>query len=324
MEDKDEEDTDAFWEIALMQHSEGAFIEEDNDDEEDDDDEAAANDNNGHGGSARGAGKVSSYRLPNTSITLKLARLPPEDGVWSPVGADAWYASALLSALLLKEAVSASISTPDSSAPNNQQSGIFPKAHDKSNPLRILELGSGAKALSGFAAAATLSKLSTRFPSWTVTLTDNQEDVLRQLKHNVVANQATIIATENCQKQHIHVEYLDWGMDVNLDQQVCILDAHVVIGSELAYTAETATALAKILSTLLKRNPDVTIWIVQVTDRHGWSEIVLPTLESLRNVVVEPIPLTRDIHGMASELIPMGEALNRESFGAVQISKAPT
>ncbi|KAG7368142.1 lysine methyltransferase [Nitzschia inconspicua] len=305
----DIDDADSFWDIALMQYPEEKL-------EDDGDHDCTINDSEQQGG------KVTLYRLPNTSITLELAQLPQEEGVWSPVGCDAWYASALLSCLVLQEAEKAMMSDE---FPSGGRCGIFPPVHDTSRPFQVLELGSGAKALSGLAAAVALSRLSNRFPSWTVTLTDNQLEVLHQMERNVAANQSKIISAEASRIiQRINVDYLDWG--TNFDEidpeKQCILNADVVLGSELVYTEETASALIKILLTLLKRNSGVSIWIVQVTDRHGWSEIVLPTLESHPGVIVDTVPLTRELHDTARTLVPMGGALDQYAFGAVKISNA--
>ncbi|KAG7347502.1 lysine methyltransferase [Nitzschia inconspicua] len=306
----DTDDADSFWDIALMQHPEEKL-------EDEGDEDHTINDSEKQGG------KVTLYRLPNTSITLELAQLPQEEGVWSPVGCDAWYASALLSCLVLQDAEKAIMADE---FPSGGLYGIFPPVHDTSRPFQVLELGSGAKALSGLAATVALSTmLSNRFPSWTVTLTDNEQEVLHQMKRNVATNQSKIISAEASNiDQVINVEYLDWGTDFDeIDhEKQFILDADVVLGSELVYTEETATALVKILLTLLKRNSGVSIWIVQVTDRHGWSEIVLPTLESHPGVIVDTIPLTRELHDTARTLVPMGGALDQYAFGAVKVSNA--
>eukprot|EP00536_Pseudo-nitzschia_multiseries_P007169 jgi/Psemu1/239981/estExt_Genewise1.C_1650036 len=255
---------------------------------------------------ASAGGKVTNYSLPNCSVTLELARLPPEDGVWSPVGDHAWYSSALLASLILQ----------GNSNNNNNKDIINPldksnsKSNSESESFRVLELGSGAVGLSGLSFAVALSLQRERFPSWTVTLTDNDASLLKQLETNVRSNQ---------QK---HRERL--------------LSADVVIGSELAYTHETATALVTVLLALLDQNPAVQIWIVQVTDRYGWSEIVLPALEARRRrsettgvesemeseieIEIESIPLTLDVHETASTMIPMGGALDRFAFGAFRIA----
>jgi hypothetical protein len=294
---------DGFWDIALMHyHGHGARLK-------DFDDEEIIDHQN--------CGKFTSYHLPNTSITLRLTQLPQEDGVWSPVGSDAWYSSALLTSLILRE-----VMTPESST--SQADRMFPQTHEKAIPLRILELGSGAKALSGFAAAAALSLLWNRYPSWTVTLTDNNVDILHQLESNVAANKHRIISTDKSTVQHINVEHLDWGAAVDIasySNQLSTLDADIVIGSELVYSTETATALAKMLSVLLQRNPHAEIWIVQVIDRHGWNDIVIPSLQSQPNFKIEHIPLTWDIHDTAGGLMQMGGVLDHYAFGAVRISK---
>lgn len=310
------DDFDGFWDVALSEP-----YQQDHPHQDEEEDPAEADVDIYHTGHQKTGGKVTSYHLPWTSITLELAQLPPKNGVWAPVGGDVWYASALLTSLILGQATSTKTLPKINTGVENLE--IFPRRHDLSKPFRILELGSGAKALSGFAAAAALTTMPGLFPSWTVTLTDNEGDVLNQLSQNAAANQSKIISIENENNQHINVKYLDWGIDADdqyTDQHCDLLDADVVIGSELAYTEDTATALANLLSTLLNRNANVSIWIVQVIDRCGWNEIVLPSLESQPDVAVEIIPLGLDVHDTASKMVPMGGALDRYAFGAVKIS----
>ncbi|KAL3902727.1 MAG: hypothetical protein SGARI_005698, partial [Bacillariaceae sp.] len=169
----------------------------------------------------------------------------------SPVGADAWYSSALLTTLILQGVVNKNDNLPE-------QPDIFPRDRIESidiaqpkPPLRVLELGSGAKGLPGFAAAVTLSFLSKRFPSWTVTMTDNNTDCLAQLKLNVESNRHKILPIDTDEgDREINVDFLDWGDDLYGDNSR-LLNARVVIGSELVYTSETAHALVDVLSALL-------------------------------------------------------------------------
>lgn len=321
---------DAFWEIALNHDATGRAGELFSLSDDDDVVENANQDLLG--------GKVTKYSLPNSSVTLELAQLPPEDGIWSPVGDHAWYSSALLTSLILQGEISVAMG-------ENNNHGSTQAEEPKS--IRVLELGSGAVGLSGISFAVALSQQPTRVPSWTVTLTDNDATLLKQLEANVQSNirsgKIVLAGGENKtpgNMQSIRVEHLDWdlggsnggddnGIDKNDNKDVAnpdansqggqLLAADVVIGSELAYTHETATALVTVLDALLRKNPSVQIWIVQVTDRYGWSEIVVPALEAKPNVVIESVPLSFDTHDMASTMIPMGGALDRFAFGAFRI-----
>jgi hypothetical protein len=105
-------ETDDFWTIALQGESlldgesrdalaGGQALDDDDDDYE----------------HATDSAKPTTYRIPlmihhhdndddkedvfRTSTTLRLCPLPSPEGVWSPVGADAWYSSALLASLFL-------------------------------------------------------------------------------------------------------------------------------------------------------------------------------------------------------------------------------
>jgi len=339
---------DPFWEIALSYDGRGQIVDEN----EDNHDCNILDDNDGNDNDEDHAlsGKAKKYHLPNSSVSLELAPLASDDGVWSPVGDHAWYSSALLTCLILQ-----------GTAKLNEEDGVdgsgdrrdgkrrildgvrvdmarFQK--EATSGIRVLELGSGAIGLPGISFAVALSQQPELFPSWTVSLTDNDRSLLKQLEANVETNilSKNILLssdenrTESSENKQIKVEYLDWDLsdddDLNENKKTnCkdreeLLSADVVIGSELVYTRETALALVKVLLALLDRNPAVTIWIVQVTDRYGWSEIVIPALEREERINIESIPLTYEMHEVASTMIPMGGALDRYAFGAFCITNA--
>ncbi len=356
-EDDGRQEEDPFWEIALNHDGSGKLnnaLDNHNGDEGDsdtDEDDPVI------------GGKAKTYHLPNSSISLELAPLASDDGVWSPVGDHAWYSSALLTCLILQSTVllvnsdDCTSTTSTTTGENNPDAlgnfagGIGMDDFEAGKEIRILELGSGAIGLPGISFAAALSQQQERFPSWTVSLTDNDESLLKQLQTNVHSNIAPnklfLSSTDNgaelTETRRVNVEYLDWDIgnygddndnddddDENKSESDIVmvqgsnphrlLAADLVIGSELVYTQETAIALVKILLALLDRNPAVKIWIVQVTDRYGWKEIVIPALESKKTVRIENIPLSYDIHEIASTMIPMGGALDRYAFGAFCIS----
>jgi hypothetical protein len=215
------------------------------------------------------------------------------------LGADAWYASALLASLLL------------TATGDGREDSISTMFHSGDECV-VLELGSGAVGLSGLACAAALAKSATH--SWKVVLTDNDPPVLEQLRRNMQHNRSKLIPNDDDSHQ-IVVQHLDWNDDREIDPKI-----RLVIGSELVYTQETALACTKLLLRLLQRNPKVSIWIVQVTERFGWTEICVPTLES-SNISVRSIPITSEIHDMASTMISMGGTLDRHAYGAFCIRR---
>mmetsp|Transcript_23403 Transcript_23403/g.43464 ORF Transcript_23403/g.43464 Transcript_23403/m.43464 type:complete len:370 (+) Transcript_23403:206-1315(+) len=349
LQDHKDED-DGFWDIALrLDPCEGGFHDHRNEQEESSDDDDDKD--------ALGGIKPTKYRLPVATkpsiVVLELSPLAKEDGVWAPVGADAWYASALLTSMILMGIPKSENSTTDGTLPENddlQRTGnhkrtiqhqpmiTLDSSDNQSNSTRVLELGSGAMGLSGLATAVALSLQPERYPSsWTVTLTDNDPKVLQQLQANVSANRCNILnltadggnpnENNNNSNKTINVEYLDWAEkeieDNEDDMSSLLLTADLVIGSELAYTHQTGTALVKVLLRLLDKNPKVHIWIVQVRDRYGWCEIVERELESKPGIELHSIiPLPWDIHEMASTLIPMGGTLDRHAFGAFHIFRS--
>lgn len=246
-----------------------------------------------------------------TSTTvLKLCPLPQSDGVWSPVGADAWYSSALLAVLLLMKG-SGEARHPFSKILSRSRS------YKKSSINTILELGSGAVGLSGFVCALALGDTLRRQRStaeWKVLLTDNNDAVLHQLRQNHVNNSSILNMAPSI---NIQVEVASWEWDNDRPSHGLRSEDEVVlvIGSELVYTKDTAEACVKLLLRLLNSYPDTEIWIVQVSDRFGWREIVVPTLEK-SNIYVESIGLSAELHDLASSLVQLGGTLDRHAYGA--------
>jgi predicted nicotinamide N-methyase len=273
------------------------------------------------------------YRLPHTcpSITLELQPLAATDGVWSPVGADAWYASALLASLLL---TTTSRTEHEAPLPGLTIANVISNIHNNvdMDPLVVLELGSGAVGLSGLACVAALQQhqhLQHSAHSWKMILTDNDPPVLEQLKKNVAQNLPKLLPTREDfeSKNKILVHHLDWADDDKDISELLLLgeqeDIRLVIGSELVYTEATARACTQLLLRLLQRHPRIQIWVVQVTDRYGWTEIVIPTLEQQQQqcaTVVRSVPISSEIHDLAATMIPMGGTLDRHAYGAFCIS----
>jgi predicted nicotinamide N-methyase len=275
---------DDFWRIALDSAEERREIFKPVDDEDDQDLRALVIKTH----------KPFPYHLPIMNITLNLTSLAATEGVWSPLGADAWYASALLTNMLLT---------------NNN---IFPEA-TYSNSLTVLELGSGAVGLSGMACAVALN-LSKTYENCKVVLTDNDAPVLETLRWNVERNQKTITETGNVE---VCVQHLDWNDDCSDDFRDSI---DLVIGSELVYTKETALACFSLLEQLLENKKFTEVWVVQVTDRFGWLDIVLPKLKAI-GAHIREIPISCHVHDLACAMISMGDAIDREAYGGFCISR---
>jgi hypothetical protein len=314
---------DEFWAVAMGDggESEGVFLLRDDEDEHERDDNTKT---------------ISYLVLGNNNkgsapITLRLRPLPATDGVWSPVGADAWYASALLACVLLCD---------DESW--QKEADLVPFSHplaavlSTEYPTRagswktILELGSGAVGLSGFVCALALERklafLQENYteslpsqPSWKVLLTDNDLPVLEQLQSNLDENRAKLAVSKNCVVT-VEVAAWDWKDDQPSNGLLPNDDVVLVIGSELVYTRETAEACVDLLVRLVSQYPHAMILIVQVSDRYGWWDIVVPTLQK-GNISVDSIPLSSEIHDMAAKMIHMGGTLNRDAYGAFCIHR---
>jgi predicted nicotinamide N-methyase len=278
------EEDDDFWIIALEADS-TADKERLN---EDDDDECFQD-----------GGKCVAYRLPTTDILLHLESLGATVGAWSPLGADAWYASALLTGMLLTNEVN-----------------ILSTRNEKAQ-LVVLELGSGAVGLSGLACAVAFGRKKEFTSKCKVNLTDRNPPVVEQLRWNVMRNQEMIHSSNSDIKMDISVQHLDWndGCDETIRDSV-----DLVIGSELVYTQVTAMACYKLLEDLLTNKKGRHIWVVQVADRYGWLDIVVPRLEAVKGVSVVAAPISSDAHDLASSMISTGRPLDRHAFRAFCVS----
>lgn len=292
----EQEEDDDFWKIALEEEptsnreKNGVWDDDDDDDESDSD--------------AIDGMRPVAYRLPITNVTLHLESLPAADGVWSPLGADAWYASALLASMVLT---------------NNVPKILLPSTKT------VLELGSGAVGLSGLACAVAMMMTRTEEENMDgrrhrrIILTDNDPPVLEKLKWNTQRNQDAILAASTSSKPidlDIQVQHLEWNENCDESFRNSI---DLVIGSELVYTHETGEACSRMLEELLTNNNNIDIWVVQVTDRYGWLDIVVPHLECLKEVSVDSVPISNDTHALAATMIPMGGTLDRHAYGAFHI-----
>ena len=364
------EDHDEFWNVALSTSADLPTPWTSHDDDHTENDDLVNDTQN-----------CIRYKLPTTSITLEVWPLPAEDGVWSPLGGNAWYASALLATLLLtvlevKDADDAIPCNPSElletvathhHAVSLTKDILINKEMNSKRSWNILELGSGAVGLSGIACAIALDRLRQQeYPdgfdktaltareclvdaATNVVLSDNEPCVLAQLSANVQHNQRYWMdaSTQYCSvgdecvassttSTHVHVQNLDW----NTPLEICTCLAEnerpadsndddakssstspsidLVIGSELVYTEENAVACTNLLIHLLSTNLNVGILIVQVTDRYGWEEVLIPRLQEF-GASIQSVLLPVFLHDIASTMITPGGTLDLHSYGAVFI-----
>jgi Lysine methyltransferase len=236
--------------------------------------------------------------LPEPYGTLRcpLAHLPLPFGTERSTGAQAWYGSALLSALFLQ--------TSDDEIVRIQRHICAYTDRSGTSDLSILELGSGAVGLSGivagFAMLAHLRTASARAEeaiSCRVFLTDRDAPVLQQLEQNLRCNEVQWMKQfPKWQLPEFVVQSLHW------EDGWKGREPQLVIGSELVYNTATATACAHMVRQLLDRSPDVWVILVQVAHRDGWSDVFLPTVRRAVGVAIHehvPAPELQDIAGRA-------------------------
>jgi hypothetical protein len=299
---------DEFWDIALETHgttSLPAHV-----------DDASNSSSEDHSSITT---KRITYRLDGPSrppFRVSLSPLAPKSGIWSPLGSDIWYGSALLTAFLLTEEDHPTAEPLHRFLSNNL-------ASEPMSEFRVLELGSGAVGLTGLAVgwvlryhpAHTSKDRSTR--RIRVILTDNEEDVLRQLRLNIDHNVDSIQHDPSTTRESIHysVKYLDWH-----EPSPLLSPVHLVVGSELVYNNETAKACFEVVCSLIDQNPHVLILIIQVSDRDGWRNLFIPGLRQRDNlVVVERVLSDPLLHERAARLVRFGGTLNREDYSLCYI-----
>jgi hypothetical protein len=315
------QDVDDFWNIALEDPKQSTRETENFHDNN--------NNNDSETSSSCCAETTKQYYIPvswkksrderETETILNLAPLAKADGAWSALGADAWFGSAILSAILLQ-----SLQQFRDDDDNN-------KAYDNDLLLNLwrnlgsntgsiftaLELGSGAVGLSGLVMASVLGQVHHSEQQITVLLTDCEDDVLKQLQANVHANEETLAALSTA-VMDVQVQVLDWNDAATIMTKNNILSSQLrlVIGSELIYTQDTAHACATLILALLRQQPDLVVLIVQVADRPGFEDIFLPLLSKETTVQLKVKAISFDTFEMATRIMSqsMGGTLDRHEF----------
>lgn len=276
---------DDFWTIALSDEAPP-------NNERDEDDEDPFLDN------LQVAQRLKTYLLDG--ITLTVSSLPQTEGIWSPLGAQAWHASSLLASYLIS---------------HGNDLLVFEKINSGDN-VTVLELGSGAVGLSGMTLAAVLENTNR---SASVLLTDLPEDgILENLQDNVNRNKSSFPNID------VQVQPLDWMDYISAATVPSLPPLDLVIGSELVYTEETARSCAAVVTRLLKDNPKLSIVIIQVMDRPGFESHFLPLLNDFEIRIQQP--LDAELHEAASRIVAsagdqLGGTLDRFAYGICWIRR---
>lgn len=245
--------------------------------------------------------RLKTYSLP-CGITLAVSSLPQNEGIMSPLGAQAWHASSLLAAHLVLH-----------------KDELF-KNMSNSHDFNCLELGCGSVGLSGMTLAAVLNGICCIIHA-SVWLTDLPDDgILDNLRKNVIRNEAMFPNVT------LRVEPLDWvDFTTNNVSVPTLPPLDLVIGSELVYTEETAVACAAVVTRLLQDNPNLLVVIIQVMDRPGFETNFLPLLQKNFDVRIQQ-PLDAELHEAASRIVAsVGDqlcgTLDRFAFGSCWIKR---
>jgi hypothetical protein len=90
--------------------------------------------------------------------------------------------------------------------------------------------------------------------------------------------------------------------------------------SELVYTPTTAKACLHALLHWTATCPTALICILQVTDREGWTDILVPGLQEA-GLYVRQECVDADHDAVAEQLVPRGGTLDRFAFGILYASR---
>jgi hypothetical protein len=271
------------------------------------------------------------------------APLPNNEGIWSPLGAQAWYGSAILASMFVHQLQAKELYT--SSPPEPWQTMLTPPDCPTITQT-WLELGSGAVGLPSWAAALCLTLQSSSLsppastgtlppttasslPRHRLILTDNEISVLQQLERNIQYNLHQQRHTlDNASSSllvlpEIAVHLLDWNDCTPFLQQQNKRPVQIIFGSELVYTPATGQTCAHCILHLLTCFPHAHVVLVQLTDRDGWYSDFHTTVQASKlNIHVKEYPVPWDIDDMARRLVPLGGSLDRFDFAICCISRA--
>lgn len=271
-------------------------------------------------------------------LTLKLEQLPllTEEGDQTPIGARGWYASAVLSAMLL-------------CGHETLHRDIFPECRqlgekaERPSTAMMIELGSGVVGLVGMTLAWILAQQSCG-PTTKIVMTDYDGDVLRQLERNVKETQRRLFeyfgqdaVSKVPQLEAAHLDWNEYDRDQPLLLQTVSADEEdddkdsqdeerypvtFVCGAALVYTEETE-ACADQVAKILQMHPQAAVWVVQ-WPRKGWFQVFQMQLKQKHHCRVEKFSPSKDIHphihDLAQMFMPPQIELDVEHIKAVRIT----
>jgi hypothetical protein len=295
-------------------------------------------------------------------VTLKLEQLPllTEEGEQTPIGARGWYASAVLSAMLLcgHETLHQDIFHPSSSDnnyySNNNNNGNVERLHQRT---MMIELGSGVLGLVGMTLAWIMAQKGCG-SSTKIVMTDYDTDVLQQLDKNVKETKRRFDEyfggdEDDAGERRVPLlesAHLDWN-EYDQEQPLLLTRRNVkdgdnnstgesnhdyndddnaerpytisfVCGAALVYTEDTV-ACADQIAKILNMYPQATVWVVQ-WPRKGWFHVFQLQLQQKYHCRIEKFSPTKDIHPYIHELaqmfMPPQIELDVEHIKAVRIT----
>lgn len=267
-------------------------------------------------------------------LTLQLVPLPllTDDGKQTPIGARGWYASAVLSSMMLlcepgsllhqDLRLSGEKTTTNSDIHNNDDDD------DTRRPAMMIELGSGTIGLVGMNLAWIVAQQHQLETNTKIVLTDYDHDVLAQLHINVQKTQKCLHdhfgRDDTVDLPQIEVAHLDWN---EYDQKQPLLNDSFynitfVCGAALVYTDDTV-ACADQVAKILKLHPQAAVWVVQ-WPRMGWFEVFQMQLQQKHGCRVQKFVPARDIHervhDLAKTFMPPQLCLDVDNIKAVRIT----
>ena len=288
-----------------------------------------------------------SDRCSGITFELTALSLLTQQGEQNPVGAQGWFASAVLSSLLLldwrhpalKKDLERLVST------NATSSNI-------SCPRTVLEIGSGTISLVGMTltwilaqhqqdslAKQQLQVDDTHNAEWKsrVVLTDNNPQCLDQLEINAdtvrngLQRYFNTTTYDTSTLPDLQVKPLDWE---NHDQTQSVVDVEnngsidIILGAELVYTSTGAGLCSHQIAKILKQNPRAVLWLAQYP-RDGWLHVLKIALERQLSGRLNlesfcPTEIHPNVHALAQKLMPRatGSQFDLKFIKVVRVSLA--
>jgi hypothetical protein len=279
-------------------------------------------------------------------LELTALSLLTECGDPNPVGAQGWFASAVLSSLLLLDwrhpLLRSDLTRLVDSAPSR----------NNGRPRTVLELGSGTISLAGMAMAWILAQQQQRNQNqsqqeredrenahWTsrVILTDNDSQCLDQLQINAetvrngLQKHFNTVTYDTQSLPDLQVQPLDWQ---HYDQTQSVLDVEnhgtidLILGAALVYTADGAGICSRQVAKILRKNPQTVLRLAQYP-RDGWLHVFKIELQRqcsdhnrLSLQTFDPTEIHPNVHTLAQRLMPRarGAQFDLEFIKVIRVS----